>query len=532
MRLAFLLACQLLLVAAHAAETPEARERAAVKVANRTIIVLSGPIAGFSAKERAASTMERIERVLEDERLPAVTTELTAEGGTRVLVGGRHAFIVTPIDIDAQAGETVALVASGAAKRLESVIRERAEQSTFAYLARASALAAAATLAAGLLLLLLAYLYRRAMQLISDAARVHSKVLQVRGVPLLGTGHVLALARPLVGFAAWLAAILVVWAWLSLVLTRFPYTRPWGEQLGANLLRILGQSGVATLEALPGLLLVLVIAFVAHAVNRFARVFFDRIETGKLHVGRLDVDTARPTRQIFTVVVWVFALAMAYPYLPGASTEAFKGLSVLLGLMVSLGAASVVGQAFSGLIIMYTGAYRAGEYVRVGDVEGTVVDLGMFVTRIRTGLGEEVTLPSSTMMSAAIKNYSRSHEGTGFVLDTTVTIGYATPWRQVHAMLIEAARRTEGVVHDKPPPVVRQTALSDFSVEYRLVTYSLAERPRARAEVLSDLHANIQDVFNEYGVQIMAPNYEADPEEPKVVPKEKWYAPPAEGPVR
>jgi small-conductance mechanosensitive channel len=345
-------------------------------------------------------------------------------------------------------------------------------------------------------------------------------------VQLLGASHLLALTRPLPGIAAALALLFLAWAWLSFVLGTFPYTRPWGEELGAHLAGLLGGAALAVLEALPGLLLVVVIVFIARAINRIARVFFERVEQGRIEVGRLDADTARPTRQIVTIVVWVFALAMAYPYLPGANTEAFKGLSVLLGVMISLGGASVVGQAFSGLTLMYNGAIRTGEYVRIGELEGTVKEVTMFVTRIRTGLGEELTLPNSSVMSSSIKNYSRSHEGTGFVLDTSVTIGYATPWRQVHAMLLEAARRTSGVV-ETPAPYVRQTALSDFYVAYRLVTYSSAERSRARAAVLSDLHANIQDVFNEYGVQIMTPAYEGDPEQPKVVPKEQWWPAPA-----
>jgi small-conductance mechanosensitive channel len=513
--------------AAHAAEGDSpARESAAVKVANRTIIVLRGPISGFSARERARSTMERIEQALAAEHLPPVATAQTPEGNTRVLVGGKHAFLVTPIDIDEQAGETMAAVAKQAAERLQGAIRERREQATFSYLASAAGLAAAATLAAGLLLWLLVRVYRRVARLISETAAAHSKTLQVGGVPLFSASHVLMLTRPLLRFGAWLAALLIVWVWLSFVLARFPYTRPWGEELGAHLLAILGQAGLATLDALPGLLLVLLVFVLARAVVRVLRFFFDQVEAGKIKLGMLDAETARPTRQILIVVVWVFALAMAYPYLPGASTEAFKGLSVLVGLMISLGGASIVAQAFSGLTLMYNGAFRAGDYVRLGEIEGTVVELGMFVTRVRTGLGEEITLQNSSVLSNPIKNYSRSYEGAGFVLDTTVTIGYATPWRQVEAMLLEAARRTEGVA-EKPAPVVRQTELAEFHIQYRLVTYSAARQPRARAEVLSDLHANIQDVFNEHGVQIMAPNYEADPEQPKVVPKEKWYAAPA-----
>jgi small-conductance mechanosensitive channel len=530
MRLVHLLACASILVAPAAAseESTPARESAELKVANRSVIVLRGPLTGFSAKERVARTHERIERLLEDGGVPVVSVDENPQGGSRILLGGKPAIYVAPIDIDAQV-ETTTAAAEQAAKRLARAILERKEQATFAYLARATGAAAAATLAAALLLWLILRAHRWLRGRMSQVASVQSQKLSVGGVPMFGAGHLLALTRPLPGIAAGLAVLFLAWVWLSFVLESFPYTRPWGEGLAARLTGLLAGAGVAALEALPGLLLVVVIAFAARAIVRIARVFFDRVEQGRIELGRLDADTVRPTRQIFTLVVWVFALAMAYPYLPGSNTEAFKGLSVLVGVMVSLGGASIVGQAFSGMTLMFNGAVRAGEYVRIGEVEGTVKEITMFVTRIRTGVGEEITLPNSGVMAAGIKNYSRSHEGVGTVLHTTVTIGYNTPWRQVHAMLLEAARRTAGVAAE-PTPAVRQTALSDFYVEYRLV--ALAPAGRQRAEVLSELHGNIQDVFNEYGVQIMSPNYEADPPEPQLVPKEKWFAAPAQQPEK
>jgi small-conductance mechanosensitive channel len=220
---------------------------------------------------------------------------------------------------------------------------------------------------------------------------------------------------------------------------------------------------------------------------------------------------------------------MAYPYLPGAQTAAFKGLSVLVGLMISMGGSSLVGQAASGLILMFTRTLRPGEYVSISDKEGTVVELGIFNTRIRNGMGEELTLPNSLILGTVTKNYSRTVQGHGFVLSTTVTIGYDTPWRQVHAMLTEAARRTAGVLTD-PLPRVFQTALSDYYPEYRLVCQAVSSTPLSRAEVLTSVHANIQDVFNEYGVQIMSPHYMGDPSLAKIVPEKEWYAAPAVAP--
>lgn len=194
--------------------------------------------------------------------------------------------------------------------------------------------------------------------------------------------------------------------------------------------------------------------------------------------------------------------------------------------MISLGGANVVGRALAGLTIMYTRVLKRGEYVRIGDIEGTVTDVGFLVTRISTGTGEEIIVPNSEVASTATRNFSRALDGGGFVLHTGVTIGYATPWRQVHAMLLEAARRTPGLAGE-PAPYVLHTALSDFYVEYRLVANAEPSSPARRAEAMSALHASILDVFNEYGVQIMSPHYMADPPDVQVVHRAHWFDAPA-----
>ena len=504
------------------------REGLPVKVANRQIIVLYGPIAGHSARDRVTGTVARIEQALAREQFPPVSIADAPEGA-RVLLGGAHAFLVTKIDVDEQAGETTQFVAREAAKRLERAIAERREQETPRFLAVAAGIAALATLVYAALLRLVFLLNRWSGRRLSQAAAAQAQKIQVSGVRLLNPGQVLLLTQRLITLAAWLIGIALAVGWLTLVLQQFPYTRPWGEQLEGNLLDIVKQFVLAIVGAVPGLIFVLLIFLIARGVIRVLALFFGRVESGRIGVGWIDADTARPTLKLISIVVWLFALAMAYPYLPGAQTEAFKGLSVLAGLMVSIGAASVIGQAFNGLILMYTRAFRRGDYVRIGETEGTVVELGMFVTRIRTGLGEEITVPNSTVMAAATRNYSRAVPGTGYVVDTVVTIGYSAPWRQVHAMLEEAARRTPDIAKT-PLPMVRQTALADFYIEYRLIAYTPVEKPAQRVDVLNQLHGNIQDVFNEHGVQIMSPHYMADPAAPQVVLKKDWYAAPARAP--
>jgi small-conductance mechanosensitive channel len=196
---------------------------------------------------------------------------------------------------------------------------------------------------------------------------------------------------------------------------------------------------------------------------------------------------------------------------------------VFVGLMVSLGSSGLVNQAKSSFMITYSRALRPGDFVRIGEVEGTVIHAGLLATKVLTRRREEVTLPNAVVAGSTITNFSR-HAGEGVYTRTAVTIGYDTPWRQVEAMLLLAASRTAGV-RAEPAPAVLQTALQDFYVEYTLIV--VPEKPEDRLPVLSELHGHIQDVFNEHGVQIMSPNYEADPEAPKVVPKDRWFEAPA-----
>jgi small-conductance mechanosensitive channel len=217
-------------------------------------------------------------------------------------------------------------------------------------------------------------------------------------------------------------------------------------------------------------------------------------------------------------------LVLAYPYLPGSNSDAFKGMSVFLGVVLSIGSSGIVNQMMSGLTITYSRAVRPGDWVKMGDVEGTVIQVGVLSIKVKTARREEVTIPNAVVMSQVTTNYSRFADTEGVFVPTSVTIGYDTPWRQVQALLLLAAERTPGVRRD-PKPVVRQTALQDFYVQYVLLV--CLDSPQQRFLTLDALHANIQDAFNEYGVQIMSPNYEADPEGRKVVPVDQWYAAPA-----
>ena len=512
-----------------AADTPASpSEQATLTYFNRDILVFRAPLVGVSAKDRATRAKLRIHELLSRHGEHKVTQQ-TMDFGRVIKIDDAAAFIITPGDTDSTEQETLDDLTSTAITELTRVIEETRESRSLNAMIGSAVHAVIATAVLCLLGWLLIRLRGLATTKLMNFTTHHTEKLRLGNEVLLQREKTATLVSLAITVLQRLLLLVLVYEWLSYVLSRFPYTRSWGETLEDFLISLISGIALAVIDAIPGLVTALIIFFITRAVSRLLDRFFERIESGHLSLNWLDADVAVPTRRLAKVAIWLFALAMAFPYLPGAHTEAFKGMSVLLGLMLSLGASNLVGQAAGGLILTYTRAFKLGEYVRIGEHEGTVTEMGMFSTRIRTGLGEELTLSNAAVVGATTKNYSRVVKGAGFILDTTVTIGYDTPWRQVHAMLVEAAHRTEGVLLD-PVPVVFQTALSDWYPEYRLVCQAIPAEPRPRAVLLSTLHANIQDVFNEYGVQIMSPQYFEDPAEPKLVPPENWYAAPAKGP--
>lgn len=503
-----------------------AAAEAAVVVLNRSVAVFRAPYLGVAAERRARRT-EAILRDLLDRAVQGVVTIQVEPQGHVLLVDGELALVLTPADADPLRAQTLDQASAAARDALTQVLAETREGRDTERLLSGVGRSLLATLIA-VAIAIPAWRARR-WATVRLAQRVAQRAAGVRvaGTELLHAERLVAVVRLAVRMLWWLLALALIYEWLSYVLRQFPYTRPWGEGLTEYLFGVASRVGQGVLGALPDLVIAVVIFLIARGVIALFRPFFHRLAaTDSRQRGWLDADTAGPTRRLFNIGVWVFAAVMAYPYLPGAQSEAFKGVSLLIGLMVTLGGSSLFGQAASGLVLMYSRTLRVGEYVRINEHEGTVTEMGAFITRVRTGLGEELTFPNSLVLGSVSKNYSRAVHGHGYVVDTTVTIGYDTPWRQVEAMLIEAARRTPGVLAT-PAPRVFQTALSDFYPEYRLVCQAVPSEPRPRAEVLSVLHANIQDVFNEHGVQIMSPHYRGDPAEPKLVlPADPYAAPP------
>jgi small-conductance mechanosensitive channel len=511
----------------HAAQAPKAvpsGRAVPLTYNNRVITELRATVLGHSPEQRVASIHQRLDGLVEQGIVGPVATQRVEDFAT-ILVGGQLAFGIAPADVDEVAGETIEHKTARATAALQTALQEAVELRTPARLVRAGLEAAGATL---LLLLLLWGI--RAADRVAERRLVNLAAERLRRVPLadahlLQASRVLELTRRLVMFVALIAAAFVIYSWLTFVLRRFPYTRPWGESMREYFFNTVTTLALGSAQALPGLFTVALIFLIARFFVRLINALFDGVEHERFSLPWVYPETAQPTRRLVNGLIWLFALIVAYPYLPGSGTDAFKGVSVFLGLIISLGSSGIVNQVMSSFMITYSRALRLGDYVRVGDIEGTVTQVGMLSTKVKTPRREEVTIPNAVLVSHTTTNFSKFADSEGVYVPTSVTIGYDTPWRQVEALLLMAADRTPGVRRE-PKPVVFQTALQDFYVQYTLLV-SL-EGPDRRGPILNTLHANVQDAFNEHGVQIMSPNYEADPKAPKIVPKERWF----DAPVR
>ncbi len=500
-----------------------AAEFATLRLFNRDIVTFRAAIVPRDPAERAEGAERVLNRLLDD----GITGPVSARpllGAAVITVAGRDVFALVPDDVDEASEEDLTALTAATIARLDVALREGEEARAPSRLAHAAARALGASVLLGLAFFAL-YRARRiaALRLLRVTQAGLERTGVARDAELVRASRVLDLVGRLVRLVTLLLGGIAVYTWLTFVLQQFPLTRPWGEALGGFLIRTVQRLGWSAVHALPGLFTVLLILLIMRMVVRLVGVMFDAIEQGRLPVTALRGPRGITTRRLVTTLLWLFAVVVAYPYLPGADTDAFKGVSVFLGLVISLGSTGVVNQLMSGFMLTYSDAIAPGEYVRIGNVEGTVTSLGVLSTKVRTLANEEVTLPNAVVISGTTTNFSR-HAGEGVYAGTSVTIGYDTPWRQVEALLLLAASRTPGLRGDRPPFVL-QTSLGDFYVEYRLVV-CVAEAS-LRPRTLAALHAQIQDAFNEHGVQIMSPHYERDPDEAKVVPPARWYEAPA-----
>ncbi|MGE5189219.1 MAG: mechanosensitive ion channel family protein [Gemmatimonadota bacterium] len=494
---------------AAAAAAPEPRP---TRAAAGSPVVLDGEVLfsvrervlSFAPEDRARIISERIAKLARD---PAFRVESLGisdgETTTDVVAGDRVIMSVTDRDATAE-GRPRRDVAEAYARRIRDVLSERSRAYGFRSLALGVLYTVLATAALAAIIVGIRRLSARLLGRVDTWRGTRIRSLKFQRVEIIGAGRLTDIVRGAVRAARLLAIVAVLYFYVPLALSFFPWTRGVSAKLLHYIVDPFAAVGRGVLGYLPNLFFVAVIVVLTHYANRFIRYVFNEVKAGTIAFPGFYPEWADPTFKIVRFLVIAFAAVVAFPYLPGSESPAFKGVSIFLGVLLSLGSTSAVANVVAGVIITYMRAFRVGDRVKIADTVGDVTEMTLLVARIRTIKNVDVTIPNSMILGSHIVNYSSSASDKGLVLNTTVTIGYDTPWRTVHDLLDAAARATENVL-ENPPPFVFQTALNDFYVTYELNAFT--REPRRMAEIYSDLHRNIQDAFNRAGVEIMSPHY-------------------------
>jgi small-conductance mechanosensitive channel len=294
--------------------------------------------------------------------------------------------------------------------------------------------------------------------------------------------------------------------YLPFMFSQISYTRGFGEKLMGYVLRPLRFLADSFVGFLPNLLFIFIIIIAVKYLIKGLGYFAIQIKTERIKVNGFFPDWAFPTFNLFRVLIIIFTLVIIFPYLPGSGSDAFQGVSVFIGLLLSLGSAGIISNVISGVILTYMRPFKIGDFVKINNISGSVISRNLLVTRVKTTKNEETTIPNAILLGGGVVNYSTLAEEQGLILPTTITIGYDVPWTQVHQLLEDAALRTD-LVEKEPKPFVLQKSLDDWYVAYELNVYT--KDSHKISKIYSNLHANIQDVFNEAGLEIMSSHYMA-----------------------
>jgi len=490
---------------------------------NRTVVMFRATVGGVPPKERAVLAADRLTQLSGHQlelKPHLMTLEIEGLQARGLVLGNQILFIVAPGDGATVSGESLDKVALKAVEEVSKFIgvkREAIQTGSLLHsIWKALLLSVVVMVLLWIMLKIASKVYER---LTEERFGAFPKIAGIESKSIVA--HLLRGCLKLF-FLLILLGLLYFWAFS--ICECFPYTRPWADVMGDNLLKLFTGFASSMIHALPNLITIIFIFVMTRFVSRLLGSILESIELRRVTLSWIEPEIARATRRIATILLWLFALTVAYPYFPGSSTDAFKGISVFAGLMLTLGSAGLVNQVMSGLVVVYSRSLSVGDVVKVGEVRGTVLDVGFLTTKFRTPEQQEISIPNAVLVSQTMTNYSRSEIPGAMMATVQISIGYDTPWRLVHELLIKAAEATKEIRKD-PSPVVVQKMLGDFYVEYELRAYTASGVSIFNAQTA--LRASIQDQFNEHGVQIMSPHYEMQPERPVLVKKESRTGPSA-----
>jgi len=368
----------------------------------------------------------------------------------------------------------------------------------------------AEALAVAIALVLLIWIVNRAFRwlklklLKSWQSRV--AILAEKGAPVGYADRLLPFVTGLLRVLRLVIIILLIYIALPVAFLIFPWTKPIATQLLGYVVNPVKDILLAIVHYIPNLLTITVIYIVTRYLIKLVKFIATEIENESFTIKNFYPEWAIPTYNIIRVLLYAFMFVVIFPYLPGSDSKIFQGVTVFLGVLFSFGSSSAISNMVAGLVLTYMRPFKIGDRVKVGEVTGDVIEKNLLITQIRTIKNEDITMPNSTILGGATVNYTSSSQNLGLILHTSITIGYDTPWKQIHELMISAALATDGILPD-PKPFILQTDLNDFNVTYQLNAYT--SQSHKMAVLYSTLHQNLQDKFNEAGVEIMSPHYYA-----------------------
>ena len=459
-----------------------------------------------TAEERAKRISAGLEQLAKAQDFNPQDIKVNEEGGVATVRYGDQ-LIVTINDAEARdSGLPRKALALQYAKLMQEKLAIAREQHTARYLWRAAAYASTAVVIYVLLVWLVVAGTRWVINMLDTSAAARIGSIKIQQSEIVQGARLTALLVSVVKLFRVILIALFTFMMLGKSFSFFPWTREHGQRLLGYIIGPLVAIGEAVLNYLPKAFYIFVILLVTHYVIRFLGVIAVRVQDGRIRFSNFYPEWAQPTYKIVRILIYAFAAVMIYPYLPGESSPAFKGISVFLGVLFSLGSTSAVANFVAGIILIYTRGFRVGDWVTIGENTGEVVQTSMLATHLRTIRNEEITIPNSVVLGSYVTNFSLQAQAQGVVLHTSVTIGYDAPWRTIHKLLIDAALKTKYILHD-PQPFVLQADLQDSYVKYEINAYT--DHPLQMPYIYSDLHANIQDSFYAAGVEIMSPIFHA-----------------------
>ena len=479
-----------------------------VMLDGKTLFFIRRGVSSFSAEERANTITRRIERIAQNDSIPIenLTIEQIPDDNSLYLSIDQE-VILTVTERDAKAyRSTPEVLAQQALQKIQVAIAQYRQDRKPEQLLKNIIYTVIATFAFLIISFAVIKISGKLFPFIRRLIESLTPGIQIGNIEIVSSSKISFFWLRVFRMIRLFILFLLTFNYATFVLRLFPWTRVFGESILGYFSRSLELVLSSIGKYLPNAFIITIIIFVTYYLIRLIKPFFTAIERGNLVIPGFYTDWAKPTYNLLLVIIIALAAIVAFPYLPGFDSPAFRGVSVFLGLLLSLGSTSAIANVIGGIILIYTRAFRIGDHIQVGDVIGDLIEKNFLVIRICTPTNKIITIPNSSLLSSNVINFSISSRelNRNLIIQTTITLGYDLPWRKAHKTLIEAALETDHILKE-PAPFVLQTSLDNFYISYQLNAYT--NQPNLMVIIYSELHQNIQDKCNEAGIEILSPSY-------------------------